>query len=269
MLEVLQRGIDALPPKQQTAIILYYLHGYSLAEAAEIADCNVGTMKSRLHYALKALRSLLPVERRAMSGVPPTLPPMTCRKARRELLERFRFGEELDARSAPHLEHLQTCLECRDEVGLDRALVAQLRRALRARVEGYDPSPSSWQLVRERALAAEGGPSLWTSWFGRLTGGLRAAGAVAAVALVVMLGTIGNGNDDVAAFQLRATGRGEIPFSDRCPRIRPHTRHAGSGIRRPRCPSPLPVGCPWSCHTAGPAKPSRPPDPSRARSPAS
>ena len=57
---MLQRGIDALPPKQQTAIILYYLHGYSLAEAAEIADCNVGTMKSRLHYALKALRGACP-----------------------------------------------------------------------------------------------------------------------------------------------------------------------------------------------------------------
>jgi RNA polymerase sigma-70 factor, ECF subfamily len=64
VLDVLQRGIDALPPKQQTAIILYYLHGYSLAESAEIADCNVGTMKSRLHYALKALRVRLPEERR-------------------------------------------------------------------------------------------------------------------------------------------------------------------------------------------------------------
>ncbi len=64
IVEVLQRGIDALPPKQQTAVILYYLHGYSLAEAAEIAACNVGTMKSRLHYALKALRIRLPFERR-------------------------------------------------------------------------------------------------------------------------------------------------------------------------------------------------------------
>jgi RNA polymerase sigma-70 factor (ECF subfamily) len=70
VLDALQRGIDALPPKQQTAIILYYLHGYSLAEAAEIADCNVGTMKSRLHYALKALRARLPVERRAAEGIP-------------------------------------------------------------------------------------------------------------------------------------------------------------------------------------------------------
>jgi RNA polymerase sigma-70 factor, ECF subfamily len=70
VLDVLQRGIDALPPKQQTAIILYYLHGYSLAESAEIADCNVGTMKSRLHYALKALRASLPVERRLPVGEP-------------------------------------------------------------------------------------------------------------------------------------------------------------------------------------------------------
>ena len=35
IVDVLQRGIDALPPKQRTAVILYYLHGYSLAEAAE------------------------------------------------------------------------------------------------------------------------------------------------------------------------------------------------------------------------------------------
>ena len=68
IMEVLQRAIDALPPKQQTAVILYYLHGYSLAESAEIAECSVGTMKSRVHYALKALRSRLPEERRAPAG---------------------------------------------------------------------------------------------------------------------------------------------------------------------------------------------------------
>jgi RNA polymerase sigma-70 factor (ECF subfamily) len=68
IIEVLQRAIDTLPPKQQTAVILYYLHGYSLAQSAEIAGCNVGTMKSRVHYALKALRSRLPEERRAPAG---------------------------------------------------------------------------------------------------------------------------------------------------------------------------------------------------------
>jgi RNA polymerase sigma-70 factor (ECF subfamily) len=70
IMEVVQRGIDALPPKQQAAVVLYYLHGYSLAEAAEIAACHVGTMKSRLHYALKALRRRLPEERRVPVGAP-------------------------------------------------------------------------------------------------------------------------------------------------------------------------------------------------------
>lgn len=68
IIEVLQRAIDTLPPKHQTAVILYYLHGYSLAEAAEIAGCSVGTMKSRVHYALKTLRTRLPEERRAPAG---------------------------------------------------------------------------------------------------------------------------------------------------------------------------------------------------------
>jgi anti-sigma factor RsiW len=143
---------------------------------------------------------------------------MTCRKVSRELLERFRFGEELDARSAPHLEHLQTCLTCREEVGVDRALVRQLRRALQARVDGYEPSAASWQLVRDRALAAESAALTWTGWFRRLTAGLRAAGAVAAVALVVMIGTSGPGREDsVAAFQLSATGRGQVAFADSLP----------------------------------------------------
>ena len=68
IMDVLQRAIDSLPPKQQSAVILYYLHGYSLAQSAEIASCNVGTMKSRVHYALKALRSRLPEARRAAAG---------------------------------------------------------------------------------------------------------------------------------------------------------------------------------------------------------
>ncbi|HEY7847938.1 MAG TPA: hypothetical protein VIC83_07095 [Candidatus Limnocylindria bacterium] len=185
---------------------------------------------------------------------------MTCRKVSRELLERFRFGEELDARSAPHLEHLQTCLACREEVGLDRALVAQLRRALQARVEGYDPSPSSWQLVRERALATEAAPSLWIAWFGRLTASLRAAGAVAAVALVVMLGTMSNANDDVSAFQLRATGRGVVAYSGQLPSDPPPYE---ARVWYPPTPLPRPAAGRFSVimtysETGGPVATSRP-----------
>ena len=80
---------------------------------------------------------------------------MSCRRATRELLEQFRFGEELGPSSEPHLAHLQACSACRSEVGLDRALVVQLRNALRARVTGASPSTGSWEVVRERALAVD------------------------------------------------------------------------------------------------------------------
>lgn len=83
---------------------------------------------------------------------------MDCRRVARELIEFFRFGE-LDARSAPHLEHLEVCLACRQEVGLDRELVIQLHRALAARVDGQAPSPGAWLEIRRRALEEE--PPRW------------------------------------------------------------------------------------------------------------
>ncbi|HET6379688.1 MAG TPA: hypothetical protein VFH63_01450 [candidate division Zixibacteria bacterium] len=165
---------------------------------------------------------------------------MTCRRVSRELLERFRFGEELDERSAPHLEHLQTCLTCREELGMDRALVRQLRRALAARVEGYAPSPASWQLVRERALAAESGGGLTA--FQRMTGMLRAIGAAATVALVVAVGMANfSPQEDVADFQLRATGRGEVARANSLP-TDPPPYHKPRAWYAPTPPPPPPGG---------------------------
>ena len=83
---------------------------------------------------------------------------LNCRRIVRELIEFFRFGE-LDARSGPHLEHLEVCLACRQEVGLDRELVLQLQRALRARVDGHAASPGTWIEIRRRAIEAE--PPRW------------------------------------------------------------------------------------------------------------
>jgi anti-sigma factor RsiW len=77
---------------------------------------------------------------------------VSCSRVRRELLEYLALDEELGARSAPHLAHLQSCAECRREMGIDRELLKHLRRALRERVEGRAPSEASWELVRRRTI---------------------------------------------------------------------------------------------------------------------
>ena len=53
-----------LPPKHRSVVILYYLHGLSLQETAELLDVRLGTVKSRLHYALRGLRTRLEGDRR-------------------------------------------------------------------------------------------------------------------------------------------------------------------------------------------------------------
>lgn len=57
-------AIDGLSFKHRVVVILHHLHGMDLAEIAEIVDCPVGTVKSRLHYALRRLRTSLLADRR-------------------------------------------------------------------------------------------------------------------------------------------------------------------------------------------------------------
>jgi hypothetical protein len=112
---------------------------------------------------------------------------MSCARVCRELLELSRFGE-LDVRSAPHIEHLVDCRACRDEIGLDRALVQQLRVALQARIEGAAPSSAAWDGILRRTQRPEVGLA---AWFRRRSGvvlsRLRTATAVSATALAVLI----------------------------------------------------------------------------------
>ena len=48
--------VDTLGPKHKVVVVLHYLNGLNLAEIAEIIEVPVGTVKSRLHYALRKLR---------------------------------------------------------------------------------------------------------------------------------------------------------------------------------------------------------------------
>lgn len=124
---------------------------------------------------------------------------MSCRRVSRELLERFRFGEELDSRSGPHLAHLQACTVCREEVGLDHALVVQLRRALQARVAGHAPSEGTWDAVRARALVGDAGPT----WSARVFRWARLLPAGAAMAVMVLAVATAREADRPIALQQR------------------------------------------------------------------
>ena len=66
----IRAGIAELAPKHQGVIVLYYLHGLSLQETAATLNVALGTVKSRLHYALHALRRQLEGEPRDRRLVP-------------------------------------------------------------------------------------------------------------------------------------------------------------------------------------------------------
>jgi RNA polymerase sigma-70 factor (ECF subfamily) len=62
MYQQLKRCIDCLPALQRDTLILYAEENLSQAEIAEVMNTEVGTVKSRLHYARKLLRQMLPPE---------------------------------------------------------------------------------------------------------------------------------------------------------------------------------------------------------------
>src|SRR6201993_5013567 len=55
----LQRAVSQLPRGYKAAFILHDLQGYRHNEIAEILGCSVGTCKSQLHRARKAIREFL------------------------------------------------------------------------------------------------------------------------------------------------------------------------------------------------------------------
>jgi RNA polymerase sigma-70 factor (ECF subfamily) len=57
-----QRALQKLPPDQREALILIGASGLSYEEAAEICNCAIGTIKSRLSRARQKLGELLGVE---------------------------------------------------------------------------------------------------------------------------------------------------------------------------------------------------------------
>ena len=51
--------LNQLPPPQRSVLLLHFVEEFSLDEIARITETQLGTVKSRLHYAKKTLRKLV------------------------------------------------------------------------------------------------------------------------------------------------------------------------------------------------------------------
>ena len=66
------RALSVLPPEQREALILVGAGGFAYEEAAKISHCAVGTVKSRVARARKALLALLDGEQKLPTSERPT-----------------------------------------------------------------------------------------------------------------------------------------------------------------------------------------------------
>ena len=62
--EQLDRAFRTLSADQRAAIVLQYYRDLTLAQIAEILDVPIGTVRSRLHYAKRALRAAIEADSR-------------------------------------------------------------------------------------------------------------------------------------------------------------------------------------------------------------
>lgn len=65
----IQQAMERLPELQRQTLILYGEEELTYAEIAEVMATDIGTVKSRLHYARKSLTRLLPPETREALGI--------------------------------------------------------------------------------------------------------------------------------------------------------------------------------------------------------
>ncbi|RUL69418.1 RNA polymerase sigma factor [Dyella choica] len=62
----LEQALGRLSPEQRAVMELTYYFGYACREIAEIMDCPVDTVKTRMFYARRKLRSSLAAQREAI-----------------------------------------------------------------------------------------------------------------------------------------------------------------------------------------------------------
>ena len=181
-------GVAALPPKHQSVVVLYYLHGLSLQETAELLDVRLGTVKSRLHYALRSLRVELERDRRFGGAYGPRSPgrgggggaderaDAACARHRDALLD-FVDRRETGPGTDAALDHLDRCRGCEWDLEATALAVAALRRLHReARV--VEPPADAWERLRARVERPRA--AVWR-WRTTLAGLAVGAGLVATI----------------------------------------------------------------------------------------
>jgi RNA polymerase sigma-70 factor (ECF subfamily) len=55
----LRSAIESLSEKHRTVILMHVYKGMEYAEIAKQLGCSVGTVKSRMHYAIKSLKQMM------------------------------------------------------------------------------------------------------------------------------------------------------------------------------------------------------------------
>ena len=65
--EQLDRAFQRLSTEQRVAIVLQYYRGMTLPEIADVLAVPVGTVRSRLHYAKRAMRAAIEADAREMT----------------------------------------------------------------------------------------------------------------------------------------------------------------------------------------------------------
>ena len=55
----LQQSLDLIPPDQREVLMLRFFEEMSYEEIARVTGCTLGTVRSRIHYAKRALRNAL------------------------------------------------------------------------------------------------------------------------------------------------------------------------------------------------------------------
>ena len=67
--DALERGFRRLPPDQRSVLVLHYFVGLEPAEIAASLGVPPGTVRSRLHYAHRAMRAALEADSRPTAAV--------------------------------------------------------------------------------------------------------------------------------------------------------------------------------------------------------